>query len=118
MSSELYTENDLEVIREAQELEIMLATPGWKRMYVHVEGLVASALLALEATDLSNKDKTWDALAEWQYKSDFRNQIDAYIRTIRVARENLAPRNELEALLLQEQLNGRNNGTDPAGPVG
>lgn len=106
VSDHVYTEDQLADIREASELERMTQTPGWVRVAAFMADLVAVAQGAVAAVDTARPESVVDAVREYQAKNDFHKQIQLYIESAIQKREALAPRNQLELLILEEQLNG------------
>ena len=113
-----YTEDQIAAIREANELDDLQRNPGWIRVTAFMKGLVDAAQDQLRSVSTSNTQLAIDAIREYQAKHDFHNQILLYIESAIQQREALAPRNQLENLLLQEQMNGNNSfGPGDPGPT-
>ena len=106
LQDHVYTEDQLSEIREASELERMTQTPGWVRVAAFMADLVAVAQGAVAAVDTAKPESVVDAVREYQAKNDFHKQIQLYIESAIQKREALAPRNQLELLMLKEQMNG------------
>ena len=101
-----YSDDQLEALREARELDQMRGTAGWQRMEAFMAGLVDVARDQAEAANTANMVHAIDLLREWQNKSDFLKQIKLHIESAMATADELAPRNQLESLLLKEQLDG------------
>ena len=101
-----YSEDQLADIREASELERMTQTAGWVRVAAFMADLVAVAQSAVAAVNTAEPESVVDAVREYQAKNDFHKQIQLYIESAIQKRESLVPRNKLELLILEEQLNG------------
>lgn len=109
LSDFVYSEEELDVVRAANEIDHAQQMPGFTRIHSFMSGLVAAARDAAQAANTANPTEAIDALREWQNKADFLSQIEMYIESLRAQRDALAPRNTVEALLLKEQLNGRDS---------
>lgn len=113
LSEHQYTDEDIAVIQEANELDDVRRMAGYKRIDDFMAGLVSVAQNALASVDTTHHEAVLDAVREYQAKHDFHNQIKLYIDSAIQQREALAPRNQLERLLLQEHINaGRSSNTD------
>lgn len=111
-----YSDDQIDAIREANELAAMQRDPGWMRVADFMKGLVEAAQEQLHSVSTSNTALAMDAIREYQAKHDFHNQILHYIESAIQQRDALAPRNELELLFLQEQMNHGRNGAESGDP--
>ena len=102
-----YTDEQIEWIRAATDIESMMMTPGWRRLSKFMEQLVEVAEQEALNANTSNPAHAMDLLREWQNKHDFWNQIQLYAASLLNKRDELAPANALEKLLLEEQLHAR-----------
>ena len=113
-----YTEDQLEALREARELQDMRKTAGWLRVQAFMQGLVDVARDQAEAANTSNPIHAIDLLREWQNKADFLKQITLHIESSIAKADELAPRNQLESLLLEEGMYVRSSAPNATGSNG
>ena len=102
-----YTDEQIEWIRAATEVESTMMTPGWRRLSKFMEQLVEVAEQEALNANTSNPAHAMDLLREWQNKHDFWNQIQLHAASLLNKRDELAPSNVLEKVLLEEQLHAR-----------
>ncbi len=103
-----FTDEQLQAVKEANDIEIMIALPAWKWFEDRMTELVNQSRIDVLNVDTSKETETVDAVRKWQLNDENISTIRSEISSRLEARESLinSPSDQMAEFVKEHLSNG------------